>query len=72
MSSMRDTMENGVRVVRYPNGSVKWRGDCAYCVRVAASPDRPKDPVGGFFPTHDAMPGCRSGRRDHCTCDGCF
>jgi hypothetical protein len=27
---------------------------------------------GGFEPDHFAMSGCRSGRRNHCTCDGCF
>jgi hypothetical protein len=44
-------------------GSVRWRSDCAQCVRQGK---------GAFAPDHDAMPGCRSGGRDHCTCDGCF
>lgn len=70
LSSMIDREESGVRVVRYPGpgNKVKWRGDCDYCQRIAEG----RDPVKGFFPDHDAMGGCRSGRRDHCTCDGCF
>jgi hypothetical protein len=69
--NMIDNVEGGVRVVRYPGvgHSVKWRGDCDYCQRVA---EKGYDPVGGFFPDHQAMRGCRSGGRDHCTCDGCF
>lgn len=27
---------------------------------------------GPAGPSHYAMPGCRSGGRDHCTCDTCF
>lgn len=65
-----DKIEEGVRVVRYQGDrSVKWRGDCDYCKRME---DSGRDPVGGFFPDHQAMRGCRSGGRDHCTCDGCF
>lgn len=60
-------IESGVTVVRYPGGdhSVKWRSDCQTCCRYAES-------SMGFFPSHEAMKSCRSGRRDHCTCDGCF
>jgi len=74
MANVRDTIESGVRVIRYPTGSVKWRGDCDYCKRLVERDDefRIKDPATGFFPDHDAMRGCRSGGRDHCTCDGCF
>lgn len=25
-----------------------------------------------FAPSHTAMSHCRSGKRPHCTCDGCF
>lgn len=25
-----------------------------------------------MFPPHDASPTCKSGNRDHCTCDTCF
>lgn len=25
-----------------------------------------------FMPSHKANPHCRSGGRNHCTCDGCF
>ena len=42
-------------------------GECDYCDRL-----REAHGPGGFFPDHDAMPGCRSGARPHCTCDGCF
>ncbi len=70
MSNVNDREESGVRVVRYKgDGSVKWRGDCDYCVRVA---ERGNDPATGFYPDHAAMRGCRSGGRNHCTCDGCF
>lgn len=66
-----DRIEDGVRVVRYPGPGtpVKWRGDCDYCKRMEESG---RDPVAGFFPDHQAMSNCRSGGRDHCTCDGCF
>lgn len=69
--NMIDRTEDGVRVVRYPGAgnSVKWRGDCDYCKGLV---ERGYDPVGGFFPDHQPMRGCRSGGRDHCTCDGCF
>ena len=42
-------------------------GICSTCdhYRASAGPR-------GFFPSHTAMRGCRSGKRDHCTCDGCF
>lgn len=57
--------EGGVTVIRYPGGShpVRWRSDCDRCQSYVDT---------SWFPDHDAMPGCRSGRRDHCTCDGCF
>ncbi|RFA12122.1 hypothetical protein B7R22_16965 [Subtercola boreus] len=44
-------------------GTVRWRSDCAQCVRQGQ---------GAFAPSHAAMPRCRSGGRNHCTCDGCF
>ena len=73
---MIDREENGVRVIRYPGArqSVKWRADCDYCLGLTTRTDRfqIKDPAQGFFPDHDAMAGCRSGGREHCTCDGCF
>lgn len=43
--------------------TVRWRSDCDTCVSYAR---------GAFAPNHDAMPGCRSGKHSHCTCDGCF
>ena len=69
--NMIDRTEDGARVVRYPGvgNNVKWRGDCDYCKSLV---ERGYDPVGGFFPDHQAMRGCRSGGRNHCTCDGCF
>lgn len=30
------------------------------------------EPIDALAPPHDASPRCESGRRDHCTCDGCF
>lgn len=42
---------------------VSWDPDCAYCA---------SNLPGDFFPAHDAMRGCKSGGRTHCTCDGCF
>lgn len=27
---------------------------------------------GGFVPDHFALPTCRSGKHNHCTCDSCF
>lgn len=72
--NMRDTTEGGVRVVRYPTGAVKWRGDCDYCLRLTTREDkyRIENPATGFFPDHQALSSCRSGGRNHCTCDGCF
>jgi hypothetical protein len=42
-----------------------YRAGCAYCAAEKAKGNR-------FFPSHDAMPTCRSGGRNHCTCDTCF
>lgn len=58
--------EDGVTVIRYPGGLVKWRSDCAYCEHYAS---------GGsdFFPSHGEASWCRNGRPStHCTCDSCF
>lgn len=44
---------------------VKWRSGCDTCQRYSTSGN-------DFFPSHDAMTYCRSGRRAHCTCDGCW
>lgn len=30
------------------------------------------DPINVFAPAHTATSHCRSGKRNHCTCDGCF
>lgn len=54
----------------YANGRgfrVVALGECRTC-------DHYRQQYGptGFFPSHSAMGGCRSGKRDHCTCDGCF
>lgn len=35
--------------------------DCAYCQRAEK-----------YHPYHDPSPACKSGRREHCTCDTCF
>ncbi|QDZ15809.1 hypothetical protein [Humibacter ginsenosidimutans] len=60
---MGEHVVDGVTVVTYNDGSIKWRSDCEQCVRQGK---------GAFAPDHDAMRGCRSGRTPHCTCDGCF
>jgi len=41
------------------------RGDCPTC-------DRQRETESTFFPSHDAMEHCRSGRRNHCSCNSCF
>lgn len=41
--------------------------DCKGCERAYGHPTL--DP---FMPRHTASRLCRSGRRNHCTCDGCF
>lgn len=41
------------------------KGECAYC-------DREREAGNSFHPPHDASSGCRSGKRDHCSCDMCF
>lgn len=40
-------------------------GECEQCDAYTAADDR-------MAPAHAAMPGCESGRRDHCTCDRCY
>jgi hypothetical protein len=35
---------------------------CAYCAKYA----------GQMHPSHNASPMCKSGKRNHCTCDTCF
>lgn len=61
--------ENAKGEIVYWNGSRKLLavGECEYCDRL-----RERHGPDGFFPDHDAMSGCRSGKRPHCTCDGCF
>jgi hypothetical protein len=55
-------VENGVTIVRWLNGQVIRRSDCDACTGWAAN--------GG--PEHQANSTCRSGKRDHCSCDGCY
>jgi hypothetical protein len=38
---------------------------CAYC-------DKEKAVGSTFFPNHFASERCESGKRKHCSCDGCF
>lgn len=40
-------------------------GECGYC-------DSQREAEATFFPSHQAMSHCRSGGRNHCTCDSCF
>jgi hypothetical protein len=42
--------------------------DCAGCKERYDAPH----PVGVFAPSHKATKGCKSGGRNHCTCDMCF
>lgn len=41
----------------------RWNPDCQTCQ------DWGQDHHG---PSHEAMSNCKSGKRNHCTCDGCF
>jgi hypothetical protein len=41
------------------------RGECVYC-------DRERKRRNDFHPSHEPMGSCRSGGRNHCTCDTCF
>lgn len=40
-------------------------GQCTYC-------DAERRDRSSFHPPHDPSPHCRSGGRNHCTCDTCF
>jgi len=40
-------------------------GECTYC-------DKQRESESTFFPRHTASDRCRSGHRNHCTCDTCF
>lgn len=40
-------------------------GECTTCDRIRAEGHV-------IYPPHDAGSGCRSGSRNHCTCDTCF
>lgn len=55
---LRDSAKGAYVVAVYHDG-------CAYC-------DREKAAGTTFFPHHNASASCRSGRRNHCTCDTCF
>lgn len=41
------------------------KGECKLC-------DDMREREVTFFPPHNALLTCRSGRRNHCTCDSCF
>ncbi len=61
---------NGVSATRvtYDEGwkpTADYVDGCSYC-------DREKERGSWFFPDHFAMNSCQSGKRNHCTCDGCF
>lgn len=49
----------GTHLLRKP---IVWDTRCDYCIQIGV----------GFGPNHDPSAGCQSGRRPHCTCDGCF
>ncbi len=40
-------------------------GECKYCDAMRAENMT-------YHPPHDPSPMCASGRRNHCSCDGCF
>jgi hypothetical protein len=40
---------------------------CPQCAEMLRHPT-----LNAFMPRHRASSHCRSGRRNHCTCDGCF
>lgn len=44
--------------------------DCDICKREFGTEVDPRP--GAFAPAHEASSSCRSGRRNHCTCDTCF
>ncbi|BBY54182.1 hypothetical protein H7J07_06080 [Mycobacterium koreense] len=55
----------GHPLVRYVHtGGVFWDSGCATC--------RGRTAVVQIMPNHQASPSCRSGGRNHCTCDACF
>lgn len=54
-------LDGDVTIIRAPSG-VWWRSDCQYCA--SQTTER--------FPRHEASADCQSGRRAHCTCDGCW
>ena len=39
--------------------------NCEYCKEI-------KKREITFYPEHFAKPWCRSGKKEHCTCDSCF
>lgn len=41
--------------------------DCGYCESIPAHPT-----LSPFQPSHKASGRCRSGGRNHCSCDACF
>lgn len=40
--------------------------------KVAACPSCERNAREGFGPPHEASATCKSGGRNHCTCDACF
>lgn len=63
---MNDIMETllDAAVKSEPAPEVKSTG-CAYCDREIARGNT-------FYPPHNASSSCRSGGRNHCSCDTCF
>lgn len=75
--------EDGIQTVFaiYPFGNSetrqerlkRWEEMGAYdssCAQCATIPDHPT--LSPFQPSHKASSRCRSGGRNHCTCDTCF
>ena len=56
---MEETPKRDKRRDRAPEG------ECKYC-------DELREKGQNFAPPHDPSSMCASGRRNHCSCDGCF
>lgn len=65
------TLEEIAEKIKWLEGRGFVDPDCDYCKKTFYPHLRETGEMR-FAPTHKAMSGCRSGGRDHCTCDGCF
>ena len=63
LNLMNGTALTRFRVMRTHDPDPWADSDCESC---------PEAMKGGMFPMHHINRACRSGKRPHCTCDGCF